>query len=336
MDIERAAGWANRGLALSARHGAALLAVGIFGGIASPGLAWAFAGFVTPNVLMMMTLVLLRLDVPAAAAHLRRPGRVGTIVAVQLLACPVLAWIVVAPLPLDPGIAAGIVIFATGAAATSSAAFARLVGLDPELSLLASLATTLLVPLTAPPIALLLLGVDLSISTGAFMLRLATVVGLPLLLSMTLRRLLGPAWLARWAEAVDGTLVWLVVFYGFGVMHGLVRPRRRPARLGRPGGPRRLRRRLRPQRRHRRRLVLDGPPRRRRGGPHERKPQHGPLPRGPARHRRSGRRPVLRPMPNPALPQPVPAQTAVSAVAGAGRTPNRCEIANVRSARFSV
>ena len=208
-------------LSWSARHGSILLALGIFGGIASPTLASAFRGFVTPNVLLMTTLVLLRVDIGAALAHLRRPGRLATIFALQLAACPLLAWAVVAPLPLDPGIAAGCVIFATGCAATSAAAFARLVGLDPELSLLGTLGTLALAPFTAPPIALWLLGIDLSISTWGLMTRLALVVGLPMLVSLALRRAIGPARLAQHGPAVDGALVWLVVGYGFGVMDGL-------------------------------------------------------------------------------------------------------------------
>jgi len=96
-----------------------------------------------------------------------------------------------------------------------------MVVLDPELSLVATLATTALVPITAPPMAMLLLGVDLSIGIGAFMGQLALVVGLPMLLSLILRRLLGPVRLAHWADPIDGLMVWLVVFYGVAVMNGL-------------------------------------------------------------------------------------------------------------------
>ena len=213
--------WPRRILALSARHGSVLLAVGIFGGVASPALAGAFRGVITPDVLLMTTLVLLRVDITGTITHLRRPLRLLAIVLFQLLACPVLVWAVVSVLRLDRGIADGMVIFATGCAATSAAAFARMVGLDPDLSLVATLATLALVPFTAPPVALWLLGVDLSIGTGAFMARLLVVVGLPLLASAGLRWLIGPRALARWAEAVDGLLVWLVVFYGFAVMDGL-------------------------------------------------------------------------------------------------------------------
>jgi bile acid:Na+ symporter, BASS family len=208
-------------LAASARHGSALLAAGIFGGVLIPPLARAFHPVIAPSVVALMTLVLLRVDIAAAFSHLRRPLRVAAVVAFQLLACPVIAWAAVLPLHLDPGIADGVVIFATGCAATSSPAFARIVGLDPELTLLATLATTLLVPLTAPPMAHALMGVDMALGVGAFMARLAVVVGLPLALSLLIRGLAGQARLAPLGGAVDGAVVWLVVLYGFGVMDGL-------------------------------------------------------------------------------------------------------------------
>lgn len=208
-------------LAWSARRGSALLGFGVFAGLLIPPLAHGMHWFITPNVVSLMTLVLLRIDIPAAVAHLKRADRLILIVAFHLLACPLIAWAAIRPLHLDSGIASGVVIFATGAAATSGAAFARLVGLDPELTLLATLATTLFVPLAAPPLAYALMGVDLAISLPAFMLRLALAVGVPLILSLLIRRAAGPERLAPFGAAIDGAVVWLVVLYGFGVMDGL-------------------------------------------------------------------------------------------------------------------
>ncbi len=208
-------------LARSARHGTALLGLGVFGGLLVPPLAHALHGLIAPIVICMMTVVLLRVDLPALVLHLKRPLRWTMIAAFQLLICPVLAWAAIRPLGLDPGLAAGIVIFATGCAATSGAAFARMVGLDPELTLIGTLATTLLVPLTAPPIAYALIGADLAIGVGAFMARLALVVGLPLCLSMAIRRVAGGR-LIPLGPAIDGLMVWLVVLYGFAVMDGLM------------------------------------------------------------------------------------------------------------------
>ncbi len=211
-----------RFLAASASHASALLALGVFGGLLIPPLAHATHRFIAPNVICMMTVVLLRVDLPALVLHLRHPLRWTTITAFQLLVCPIIAWAAISRLGLDPGLAAGIVIFATGCAATSGAAFARMVGLDPELTLIATIATTVLVPLTAPPMAYALIGADLAIGVPEFMARLALVVGLPLCLSIVIRRLAGPGRLLPLGPAIDGVMVWLVVFYGFAVMDGLM------------------------------------------------------------------------------------------------------------------
>jgi BASS family bile acid:Na+ symporter len=205
----------------SARRGSILLAVGIFGGIVSPGLARDFKFFVTPNVLILMTFVLLRVDIAGTLVHVRRPARALIITLLQMVVAPVVAWVATIPLHLDPGIAAGVVIFATGCAASSSAAFARMVSLDPELSLVVTLMSLALVPFTAPPIALVVLGLDLSIGTGKLMVSLLIIVGLPLLLSVGLRRVIGPDRLREHGRAIDGFTVWMVVFYGFAVMDGL-------------------------------------------------------------------------------------------------------------------
>ena len=203
-----------------------MLAIGIFAGLALPPLAAALRDVVTPVVALLMTLVLLRVDPAQVLGYLRRPLMVAALLGWLLLACPLLTYAVVHLPGLALGefapLGAALVIMATGCAATSSPAFARLVGLDGEISLVAALLSTLLVPFTAPPLALGLLGMDLSLSIGSLMGRLALVVGLPLLASLVIRRLAGSARLHRWGPAVDGAVVLSVVLYGFGVMDGVL------------------------------------------------------------------------------------------------------------------
>ena len=210
----------TRFLAASARHGAVLLGFAVFGGVLFPALAAALHPLVTPSVIGMMTLVLLRLDPAATLAHLRRPVRLGVVVGFHALAAPVLAWSVASAVGLEPGIAAGVVIAATGCAATTGPAFARLLGLDGELALLVVLASTLLLPLTAPPLVYAMIGLDLALSLPAFAGRLVLVVGLPFLLALAIRRWAG-ARLVKLGPAIDGAVVWLVVVFGLGVMKGL-------------------------------------------------------------------------------------------------------------------
>jgi len=198
-----------------------LLAASIFGGILAPPLAAAMRDLVTPAVAGLMTLVLLRLDPRQVVAYLRRPALVAAISAWILLACPVLAFVATRAAGLDGPLGAGLVLMAAGCAATSSPAFARLVGLDAELSLVVAVVTTALVPFTAPPLALGLLGVDLAIGIGGLMLRLTLVVGLPALLALLVRHLAGTARLARAGPALDGAVVLVLVIFAFGVMDGV-------------------------------------------------------------------------------------------------------------------
>lgn len=191
-------------------------------GLLVPPLAAVFRDFVTITVAGLMTLVLLRVDLAQVLAYLRRPVLVAALTAWLLLVLPVLAYAVALAAGLDGPLGAALVISATGCAATSSPAFARMVGLDGEISLVVAVITTLLVPFTAPPLALGLMGIDLAISLPGLMARLALVVGLPLLISIAIRRVVAAPTLHRFGPAVDGAVVWLVVLYGFGVMDGML------------------------------------------------------------------------------------------------------------------
>ena len=205
----------------SARHGGALLAASIFGGVALAPLAAAMREVVPPAVALLMTLVLLRVDPAQVLGWIRRPGLVLGLSAWVLLACPLIAFAATRAVGMDGPLGAGVVLMAAAAAATSTPAFARLVGLDAEISLVVAVVTTALVPLTAPPLALGLLGLDLAISVEGLMLRLLLVVGLPGLLAVALRRAMGPARLARAATGLDGAVVLVLVVFAFGVMDGV-------------------------------------------------------------------------------------------------------------------
>jgi len=215
----------QQALELCARRGAALLALSIFIGLFAPPLAAAMRFIITPTVVGLMTLVLLRVDFAAVFGYLRRPGLVVWLLAWLMLGAPVAAfgavWLA-ARAGLEGPLGAAFVITATGCAATSAPAFARLVGLDAQLSLVGSVLSTLLVPFTAPPLALGLLGVALPITVAGLSARLALVVGLPLLLSLAIRRVAGEARLAPWGGAIDGAAVLLVCLYGIGVMDGIL------------------------------------------------------------------------------------------------------------------
>lgn len=210
-----------RALAASARHGKALLAVAILGDVLVPPLAHALRGAVGTAVVALSTLVLLRVDIPATLRHLRRPLRIIAVVTVQMLVCPMLAWSLVRIVGSDPILGDATVLFATAPALVSAPAFARQLGLDPELALLGALLGTMLVPISAPPMAWALTAVHLAISPVGFSARMAVVVGLPLLLSAVARQLLGACRLEAIGPALDGVTVWVLVALGLGIMDGV-------------------------------------------------------------------------------------------------------------------
>ncbi len=178
-------------------------------------------GVVSPAVALLMTLVLLRIDPAQILAWVRRPWLVAGLSAWVLLACPLIAYGVTRAAGLDGPLGAGLVLMAASCAATTAPAFARLNGLDAEISLLVALVTTALVPFTAPPLALGLLGIDLAISVTGLMLRLLLVVGVPALAAMVLRRMLGPRRLEGMGRSIDGLTVLVLVVFAFGVMDGV-------------------------------------------------------------------------------------------------------------------
>jgi BASS family bile acid:Na+ symporter len=158
---------------------------------------------------------------PSLLGYLRRPGLVAALAAWVLVVSPLLVWGVTRAVGLDGPMGTAMVLASAGCAATSGPAFARIVGLDAEIALVVAVLTTALVPFTAPPLALWLLGLDLAISAGGLSLRLLLVVGVPGVLAVLLARALGQERLRRAAPLVDGLLVLTLVAFALGIMAGV-------------------------------------------------------------------------------------------------------------------
>jgi BASS family bile acid:Na+ symporter len=83
------------------------------------------------------------------------------------------------------------------------------------------LVATLLAPLTLPPLALLLLDLDLQIGIGVFMGRLALIMLGAFLIAAAIRKLTGPARLAAHAEQIDGFIVVVMLVFAVAIMDGV-------------------------------------------------------------------------------------------------------------------
>ncbi len=198
------------------------LPAGVFAGIALPELAAALRPLLTAAVIGTLTAALLRLDWSRLAEAARRPGLPAAIGAWQLVASPLLAWLVAALVGLAPDLGLLLVLQAAAPPIGSAAVFAMIVGLDGILAVIGTVATTMLLPLTLTAlVALLLPQAGVQVDLVAFFVRVVLLVAAPFVFAWVLRRSLGIARLARHDELLGGLNVALLLVFAVAVMDGV-------------------------------------------------------------------------------------------------------------------
>ncbi len=204
-----------------ARHASWLIAGGLFIGIVLPDLARVFRPVVGPTVFVLMVATVLRIDWSKAFLYVRRPVPAAIVVVWLLLGAPLIVWGATHLVTLPEGLARALVLTACSPVLIAVPTFALLLGLDAAFGLIAVLATSLLQPVLQPPLALVLLGLELDISLVQLMNRLAIFVGGAFLVALALRWLVGGERLARNGGAISGAAVLMLIVFGVGVVDGL-------------------------------------------------------------------------------------------------------------------
>ncbi len=213
-------------LAFLGRHGPKALFVGVFLGIALPDLATLARPLVGPSVTLLLLLALLRVEWQAMGAVVRRPLLCGGLIAWMLLASPllmsaVLALLAEVGLTVPQPLTIGLVLMSAAPPIVGGAAVAMLIGLEGPLAIVIALVSTLISPLTIPPLALLLLGLELDIGLLELMARLSLVVVPAFLGAWLLRRLLGLERLRGLASQIDGLVVVFMLVFAVAIMDGV-------------------------------------------------------------------------------------------------------------------
>jgi len=203
------------------KHATVSLAVGVFAGLAVPGLAALAKPLLVPAIAVMLTMSLLRLDPAAVVQAIRSPRQVLPAVGFVLLVSPLIGYAAAAALDLDPGIATALVVWTASPPLISVPAIAALVGLDGALALTVTTAAGLFVPVTLPPIVLALIGLDLEIGALALALRMALLLAGSALAAAAIRRMAGSDRLRRRAPAIDGAFVLVMLLFSVAVMDGV-------------------------------------------------------------------------------------------------------------------
>ena len=211
----------SRLLAFLGGHATWVLFVGVFLGLALPALSALARPLLAPAVAVLLTATLVRIDWQVMLGYLRRPWLAALITAWLLLGAPLITAAVLALLPLPGALSTALVLMAAAPPILSAAPIAMILGLDGALALVAGLAATLLTPLTVPPLALALLGLELDIGVVEFMTRLSLVVAAAFAAALVIRRLIGRERLPRVATHLDGLVVAVMLIFAVAIMDGV-------------------------------------------------------------------------------------------------------------------
>ena len=199
---------------------AALVAVGI----ALPSIGAILKPYVTEAVFVLLCIAFLRLDAAAFKTCLRRPAIVLAATAWTSVAIPVLFGASCLAFGLNkqaPDLFLGLMLQAVASPMMAAPALAALMGLDATLVLVALIASTALVPLTAPLLALVFVGRSLSIPPLILAIKLFVILAGAALVGLIVRRALGLAAIARHKERIDGLNILVLFVFVAAVMESV-------------------------------------------------------------------------------------------------------------------
>src|SRR3546814_3241562 len=181
----------SRLLAFLGGHSTLVLFFVVVRGLAVPSLAGHARPVLAPAVAVLLTATLVRICARVTLDYLRRPGPAAAIIAWLLVGSPLATAGVLVLLPLPGPLTTALVLMAAAPPILSAAPIAMILGLDGALALVVGLIATLLTPLTVPPLAFVLLGLELDLGAMEFMARLGVVVVVAVAAAVVIRRAIG-------------------------------------------------------------------------------------------------------------------------------------------------
>jgi hypothetical protein len=196
------------------RQGTRAVAALIVIGIAVPPVGALLKPFVAESVFVLLCIAFLRVDAAALRSNLGRPTLVLAATAWTSLVIPALlaaSYLAFGLKDQSPDLFLALVLQAIAPPLMAAPAFAALMGLDATLVLCTMVASTALLPFTAPLFAYAFIGPALALSPFALGLKLLAILAGSALVGFTVRRIAGVAAVERQKETIDGFNI-LVLF----------------------------------------------------------------------------------------------------------------------------
>jgi BASS family bile acid:Na+ symporter len=190
-------------------------------GLAMPFLAEWMQPLMVPGLLIPLTFSLVRIPLNQLLTSFKRWQVLALAAIWILLGSPVLVWMVLHLVNLPEPITMASLVTAAAPPITACAAIALFLNLDAAIVVASTVVSMLLVPLTLPPLALYLAGLEVEVQLWQLSLRLAGFIFSAFALAMLMKKTLGQARIDRHASIVDGTSVLFIILFVIGLMRGL-------------------------------------------------------------------------------------------------------------------
>ncbi len=198
------------------RQGTRPLAALVVAGIALPSLGALLKPYVTEAVFVLLSIAFLRVNITGVRTYLRRPYVVLAATAWSSVAIPVLFGMSCYAFGLKtraPELFLGLMLQGVASPMMAAPALAALMGLDATLVLVTLVASTVLVPLTAPLFTWIFVGPSLSIPPLTLAAKLSAILAGAAVVGFGMRRMVGLDAVERQRDTIDGlNIVVLFVF----------------------------------------------------------------------------------------------------------------------------
>lgn len=208
-------------LAWLGRQGARAIAAVVFVAIVAPPFDALLKPYVPEAIFALLFVAFVRVETADLRSQLRKPGLLIAATVWTSLVIPALIGVACLAVKADtraPDLFIGLMLQAIASPMMASPAFAAVMGLDTTLILTTLVASTALLPLTAPMFSSLFIGPELTISPLALGMKLFAILAGSLLLAAVVRCFVRLSTLKRYNDQINGVNIILVFVFVAAVM----------------------------------------------------------------------------------------------------------------------
>lgn len=194
------------------------LAAGAILGLILPGPADLFLKLLPLLVFAFTVVSFLKVETAEIVRAWRRPLLPLLLSLWCLVVSPIILALVIRLLSVPEGLAQAIVLWAASPPMIAAAVFAVLLRLDGALAMGVTIVCMLIMPMTAPPLSLLLTGLSVNIDVMTLTMRVGAFMISAAIVAWAAQRLVGRSRLMRRTNELSGVSVLVLVAYGASLM----------------------------------------------------------------------------------------------------------------------